>query len=170
MNGSFIDTICSTYEIKIQNIFRGVFAKNVFEDTYTEYCNDPKPNLCIVNSEKDNDIGSHWLLFLVSKDKHVFFDSYAYPLDHYNFKLPKTNWETTPFRVQHLGSNICGLYCIFVAFWLSLNKNLTPIILKHFSHDDLKQNDKYIIQFIKSRPYGEVLLNQNSYLGKDRAF
>lgn len=169
MNASELDLICSVYENKIKNYFRGVFSKTEFENHYLNYCIPDMLNIFIVNSQ--NDYGAHWLLFSVNKSgKNIFFDSFGKTPDYYNFKIAEKNWEMLNFRCQSLDSQICGLYCIFVAFWICMDKTLNHIAVKFLSKEDLKQNDALIIQFIKNKHYGEALLKNNSLIGRDRAF
>lgn len=168
MNSSNIEFVCFS-DKQIKKFFRGVFAKNIFESSFSNYCMPNEYNIFIVNSQDVDNTAphSHWLLFLISNTKNIYFDSYGKDLSFYNFQLPNFNWETADFRCQSSDSNLCGAYCIFMAYWLSLGKSLRYILNKYFCKDQLRLNDRFIIHFIKFKGYYPVLLKTNPFQNND---
>ena len=94
----------------------------------------------IVNSDKAEEPGTHWLLYCNREDVFAFADPLGLPLTYYKeidkrLKVTKfTVIELVKHQLQKPDSNLCGLYCIYIAHYVfSSQFPLIPPI----SEDDL---------------------------------
>ena len=68
----------------------------------------------IFNLQNSDQLGSHWLS-ISRKDNNIFiFDSFAIGYVHKNiYEIYKNfNIITNIYRIQHINSNLCGLFCV----------------------------------------------------------
>ena len=102
----------------------------------------------VVNLEPSNEDGSHWIgLFAKTQDQIFYFDSYG--IDSYKIRTPndlveeylKENFaritrNTIPFQSSF--SSVCGHYCIFFIYRMSLGNSFNEIlrILKRSDNSD----------------------------------
>ena len=155
MNTAQLNDICSLYSVEIKPFFRGVFARDSFLSSWKEYLNPDSLNLYIVNSQLSTDSGKHWLLFGRKTDKWIFFDSFGKDFSFY--EIPGISAEAvSPYRVQG-SSNICGIYCMFIAEKLSQDRKLEQIINHYFDSSELLENDLIVRDWFLCRGYNKVL-------------
>ena len=123
---------------KVEN-FIGVFARDQLPSKINW------PSSLIVNTDKINERGEHWLaIYFTSNKECCFFDSYGrgpelfrlqYFVDHYS-----NSWEHNKTRLQSLDSSVCGQYCIYFIMMKCRGMQLDDII-GCFSENDFKFND-----------------------------
>lgn len=97
--------------------FDGVYARDTLDDIQS------KPQLIICNTDPSTKKGKHWLLFYFDDDVCEFFDSLGKDLKHYGvefeqfvYRFSKT-CKYSRKRTQPPASSLCGVYCLFYAFW-----------------------------------------------------
>ena len=90
-----------------------------------------------------NKKGSHWIS-LSRKDNNIFiFDSFG--IDH----IPKNIYEiyknfniiTNIYRIQHINSNLCGLFCVLFCLYNVNSKNKLIEFLNLFNVNDYIKNE-----------------------------
>lgn len=181
MNGSTIANVLGG-ESETKPFWRGLFFAKEFDDELAEFLNLSTENLFVVNvaAEPRHNL-SHWVLVYVSSDDKrstdtytvSYFDSFAkssrvYGADFDNAlsslaSYARSDVVQSPFRVQSDDSNVCGIYCIFVARALILERNkylpdklLPTIVDQRFDRTNLLRNDKYVFRWWRQR-YGDML-------------
>ena len=113
------------------------------------------PSVMVVNTDKHNEKGTHWLAVYIQDKKTLeFFYSYGFPPVTYGEDItrfvkmyPRIRWNTT--SLQSLTSNVCGQYCIFFIIKRCHGLCMDSII----SVLCRKKNDFRMFQFVKKR-YG----------------
>ena len=112
------------------------------------------PSYIIVNTAKANVYNGHWvLIYFVSFDSVLFYDSFGRDpstvnngyilqkyLDNYSIKFSK-------FVLQSSFSNVCGYYCLYVAFYLCRDVLFNDMFCMFTK--DVYYNDGLIIQETK---------------------
>ena len=141
-----------TSSIKIENYlkdqkgFLGCFA-----------CNDlppfPKkfPVSMIINTDKKNQAGEHWLGLILTKSKCLYFDSFGVPIMEdiiisylqQKYKKVIINNEC----IQHTFSTSCGLFCIAFIKYVKTKSNFETFISRFNLHNVL-DNDKIVLSLI----------------------
>jgi hypothetical protein len=130
------------------DIFKGVFPSDRLK-----ILNTTENQAYIINSEKHNMSGEHWLALIISNDECNFFDSYGFEnlnmdillslkkagLSHYNYNNR---------QLQPLSSNNCGHYC--VAFVLSFVNGYTFCDFLNIFSNNSNTNDAICYKFIKN--------------------
>ena len=118
--------------------FDGVYARDTLEDIQN------KPQLIICNTHSSWKVGEHWLLFFFRPGKKPaeFFDSMGEPLESYGVEFVNfisrfsVHFKNTTKRYQPINSSLCGVYCLFYAYWccrgLSMCKILKKMKDRHF--------------------------------------
>lgn len=98
--------------------FDGIYARDTLVDI------EAPPNLIICNTDASDSPGQHWILFHFKKRGHlVFYDSLGHNFDHYGdeFVTFVARWATTfehvTERTQPVNSNLCGIYCLYFAYY-----------------------------------------------------
>ena len=109
---------------------RGVFMR----DTLPQ---EPKDKECgIVNFNRSNEPGSHWVCYYKNGNRRIYFDSFGQVTPKEIQKYLKTKTEFKQERgviqrntdiVQHIDTHICGHLCLFV---------LTLLTREHLSYQD----------------------------------
>lgn len=125
-----------TYNDWTSKLYRGVFARD-----------DDLPSLegggiIVVNTDRRQRPGEHWILYANMNDKLIYFDSFGLPpiepelrhliVDEYN--------DTC---IQSLYSPLCGVYCCIVAALLARGKPLKSIVSR-FSNNLIANDVKSI--------------------------
>jgi len=110
--------------------------------------------------QSSNDNIGHFVLIFISCTGNVYlFDSSgnadetanSYPqIKQFIDKVSSGTQLFNKKRIQSFNSCACGIYCIFVAIYLSLNYSLQTI-LSWFSDTDLVGNDLSILKWFKKR-------------------
>ena len=78
----------------------------------------------IVNSDKSNQLGTHWLLLCKKSSQILFGDPLGLPITYYPYicdRLFYTDLGVTEIiksPLQKTDSNLCGLYCIYIAHYV----------------------------------------------------
>lgn len=98
--------------------FDGIYARDTLVDIQST------PELVICNTDYSNATGEHWILFHFKKPGHlIFYDSLGHDFAHYGkeFVTFVQRWATTfehvAHRTQPLDSNLCGVYCLYFAYY-----------------------------------------------------
>ncbi len=93
----------------------------------------------IVNLNKSNEPGSHWVLVL----KPYYFDSFGVsPPEEILLFMGKPIVSST-YRIQAINSIMCGYFCIYVAEELLKGKKIYDILLE-FDPVNYNLNDIHI--------------------------
>ena len=97
----------------------------------------------IFNLQNSNEKGSHWMS-LSRNNKNIFiFDSFG--VAH----IPKNIYEiyknfniiTNIYRIQHINSNLCGLFCVLFCLYIVNSKNKFIEFLNLFDVNDYIKNE-----------------------------
>ena len=116
----------------------------------------------IVNSDKANQPGTHWLaLYAHSPKKIAFFDSfgknpflYGVEIDKFicnSFPEANGNYEWNTTQLQDMSSSMCGLFCLYFMYFSCRGESLRQIVNKFEYPKNLKKNDLLLKLFAKSR-------------------
>ena len=89
------------------------------------------PAMVLLNTDRKDRLGMHWLVIHYKKNKTVFFDSlgkcpnqYAFPYSVTRSSLPVIR---NTFNLQHLSSSYCGHFSVIYALLLARNYTLNEI-------------------------------------------
>ena len=131
--------------VSCKKMFIGVFAADTLP-TNVNY-----PCTLIVNTDKSNLPGQHWVAIDIDKNKvGYFFDSYGmtpYVTYFINFlnRFCK-RWVFNSKPLQNINTFVCGQYCCL--FVLACAENAIADFLKMYSTNDSYSNDaKTILKF-----------------------
>ena len=128
----------------ITEIYGGVFPKDLLPHS------PERPSLFIVNLDKSDQPGSHWVVvFVVDRKISEYFD----PLG----KVPDTDFKNyltqqsrsyrySDKRCQNYASNICGQYCLFYCYFRARGYSMQHI-LNMFDENNLLYNDQLVYYF-----------------------
>ena len=105
----------------------------------------------IFNASDSDEIGSHWMCLFQEATTLELFDSLGNPPNFYDLKgkLPHSSILTYTNRRLQGNSDVCGVYCMYYLFYKSRGFPTSKIINDLFSMDR-DQNDRYLIDFIKT--------------------
>ena len=105
--------------IHLKYKFAGVYAA----DNFPLYIDCQ--SFLIVNSDKANHKGTHWVLLGRKKDDDlVFADPLGLPIHYYKHICDRLSFADFGVRelikepLQKLSSDLCGLYCIYIAHYI----------------------------------------------------
>lgn len=171
---------CLTKNPYTKKIINGVYAA----DLLPSLDKIVKP-LLIANTRESSHEGEHWISFFVNEKRRLLeiFDSSGQLTPnnnkHFsvylskNFKGMRVKYNTR--CVQHLFSNICGVYCIVYALYRAKNVSFEKF-LQMFDLKDTYGNDKKVMSIFKKHfnsCYGKLenkneckQISQNLYLCK----
>lgn len=127
--------------------FLGVFARDQIP-LKLKY-----PSSLILNTDKSNQKGEHWLAIYYDKDgKAEFFDSFGrhpaeFKLENYMQKT-STKWDYNSKQLQSFQSKICGYYCVLFIMYRSRGYEMKEFLEK-FSDFNLI-NDFILLNLIKN--------------------
>lgn len=134
------------------NAFKGVFpCDKIIDPNTTSNC------FVVVNTSPSTGTGEHWLLFFKIDDCAFCFDSLANKIETYNkctcraFEKFSQNCMSTFFnskRLQATTTDVCGIYCIYVARELCSGKSINSIE-RRFTANLLKNDQKITNWFNK---------------------
>ena len=124
MDGDDINALIQRCQ-KLKHKFRGVFAADNFPSKL-------KSNtFLIVNASKSQSPGTHWLLICKKSDHLLFADPLGQSLSSYKNiyqRLAKNNVQFHQLleqqRIQSQNSELCGLFCIFIAHLIFDNRQI----------------------------------------------
>lgn len=107
----------------------------------------------IVNTDKQNEPGEHWLAFYYDENRHAtFFDPCGlspsvYGLEAFLHRTANT-WTYNSKRIQSFFSVLCGQICLFFIYFKSKRFSLN-YITSLFSNN-YEDNEKIILNFFKN--------------------
>ena len=122
--------------------FAGVYAADNLP------LNIKNDNFIIVNSDKGTPMGTNWLLLCNRNNKYFFADPLVLPLNNYSHVRDRLSLadlgvtEIIQAPRQNFDSNLCGLYCIYIAYYvfgahfptiLYISEQELMRFVKHFS-------------------------------------
>ena len=97
----------------------------------------------IFNIQNSNEKGSHWIA-LSRNNKSIFiFDSFGIGYIPKNFYIIYKNFNiiTNIYRIQHINSNLCGLFSILFCLYNVNSKNKFIEFLNLFNVNDYIKNE-----------------------------
>ena len=109
-----------------RNIFKGIFPRDYL----------PKkiqfPSCFIVNTDKSNKPGEHWLAFYYDENGICyFFDSFGFDPNFYGLKkyldTTSKSWTFNKKRFQNLNSKSCGYFSLLFLFLKSRNIDINKL-------------------------------------------
>ena len=111
----------------------------------------------VINTSSSHEPGDHWLALVYKDNVFYFLDSYGRNFTDTTFskefKLAITKYignkkcKYNKKLLQQLTSNTCAEYAIYFVYMLSKNISLRKM-LENFTNS-LKDNDKFVEQFVK---------------------
>jgi hypothetical protein len=125
--------------------FNGVYPL----DLLPEKIDKNKIFACIVNFDKSNQKGSHWISIFYSGNRNPveYFDSYGQPPQHSEIKLFLKKFGSkyihNKHQLQEYFSTVCGQYCCVYLSSRLLGVSLSKFI-KQFSKNNFNLNDDVI--------------------------
>lgn len=108
-----MDTHQINFCFKQERKFIGAFARDCLPENINEF-----PCGLIINTDSSFEKGEHWIaIFLKSKEKGEYFDSFGLPPLHSDFinflnLHCQKGWSYNTCTIQHYKSKSCGLFCI----------------------------------------------------------
>ena len=102
----------------------------------------------IINSDKSDREGTHWLLLCNRNGEHVFVEPLALPMHYYNHVCERLSYadfgvkEILKLPMQKQKSNLCGLFCIYIAHYVFsgyypdiplIDENQLPKFMRHMT-------------------------------------
>jgi hypothetical protein len=139
--------IFATRDAYTKKSFLGVFARDELPSNIIKY-----PASLILNNEKKNQPGEHWIALFITKNNCYFFDSFGnrpqyYRLYSYLKKFSKKIIYNNQV-IQDYDSHYCGHYCLYFLFLKSRGFGLDHI-KRLFSKTDKNFNDLLIKNLLK---------------------
>ena len=126
--------------------FDGIFAKDTLKDI------EAPPKLIICNTDTSDSTGEHWVLFHLKNRHMIFYDSLG---KHFNFYGSEFNafvcrwaqtYEFVHERTQPVNTRLCGIYCLYFAYYscqkssphdiiksMTSKKFVLDVVRRHFS-------------------------------------
>lgn len=134
-----------------QKYFLGVLSRDELPTKIYKY-----PCCFILNTEKRNEPGEHWLaIFYNENQQATFFDPCGFSPAMYGLQsyLENTskNWTFNKKRIQSFTSNLCGEICLFFIYFKSRNYSLD--YFNSLFSNDYSKNEKLILNFFNFNIY-----------------
>jgi len=134
----------------LSNHFVGVYASNELPNpTFMKKIS--LPCFMIVNTDKKNKPGKHWICFLFNQNYSCeYFDSYALNLEFYSKSWRNylytfcSSVHSSNRPVQDLFSNSCGEHCLSFAHLRLIGWSFKKILTEFYSLDTCKNDSKAI--------------------------
>jgi hypothetical protein len=112
------------------------------------------PVYIIINTSKSHVYDGHWvLLYLKNTKETIFFDSYGRTPANVNNGhilheyLSKYTLTCNYYVLQSVSSNVCGMYCLYVAFYLCRGMSFRKMFSKFYT--DVDCNDTLLVKTVK---------------------
>jgi hypothetical protein len=99
--------------------FGGVFGRDNLPKTKNK-------TFYIVNLNKSDEPGSHWVLIF----NNIYFDSFGVSPPEEIIRFMKKPIISSEYRIQAINSIMCGYFCIYVAEELLKGKKIYNILLE----------------------------------------
>ena len=102
-----------------------------------------KPKLYVVNTQKSNQRGQHWIAIYLNANEPEYFDSLGnIPLKEFEdfLILNGPHYLRNMKQVQAINSNLCGLFCLFFAYFRTRGVEMQDILnmfKKDYAFNDL---------------------------------
>ena len=129
--------------------FLGVFAADLIPL--------PLPSFCclIMNTDKSNKSGRHWVCILNKNGERYYFDSYGLSPSYWKNGRQwefLNNYKKSNVAYQDEDSDVCGDYCIFILKCLSMDKDLTlsDCLNLYFDKNNSTFNDGLVWETVHS--------------------
>ena len=123
-----------------------------FNGVYSRYNlpNKIKDGVYITNLDEYADIGTHWIVLYANGNTKTNFDSFG--VEYIPKKIKKfignKNIIINVYKIQTYNSVMCGYFCIGFIDSMLQGKSLTGFT-NFFPPDNVKDNDKMILKYIK---------------------
>lgn len=108
--------------------FDGVYARDTLEDIQST------PGFIICNTDPSTKKGKHWVLFYFENDVCEFFDSLGNDVLFYGKEFENfvnrfsSKRKYSSKRTQPKNTALCGVYCLFYAFWRCQGVSMKRIV------------------------------------------
>ena len=119
--------------------FSGIYAADNFPVDFS------KNTFIIVNTSNSDSVGEHWILLAKqnSDEAICYADPFGFPTETYKNLYKRIKYyacvNVMTHQLQSINSELCGLYCIYIAHFIFNNKyNHIPIV-----------NDLEVFKFVK---------------------
>ena len=113
-----------------RTLFDGIYAVDTLLTSTPE-----KPKLLLCNTDPSDRPGRHWLLiFMDGGDTAELFDSMGGELEDYDARLRTFLYRHARdirralHRVQPMGTDLCGYYCLYYAYMRSRGHSMEAIL------------------------------------------
>ena len=124
--------------------FNGVYSRSNLP-------NKIKKGAYVINLDKYENKGTHWVALFVKPKYTVYFDSFG--IEHIPKEINKfignNDIKSNIFRIQAYDSIMCGYFCIELINYFLKGKTLLDYT-NLFSPNDFKKNDQVIKRIFKN--------------------
>ena len=122
------------------------------------YSKDVLPNkilnnkFYIINLDDSSGPGSHWVCLTSYGQQVIYFDPFGVVPAVNILKFIRTSKKPlyySTLTLQHIKSELCGYYCIYMIEQMVNGRNFVDIVSQDFVNDE-STNDKYIKKYFKN--------------------
>lgn len=146
-------------EMLEKNCFTKPFFKGVYSANHVPVIKKNKKNIFIFNTSDSTQPGSHWISIVINKKKpNIYFDSYGKPpIDKRFKKFMKNSFIYNKKPLQHEWSTVCGQWCIYFTFMMSIKKPFGIIFRKFSSNPKHFLKNDYLVNKFVNKIFGTRL-------------
>jgi len=103
----------------------------------------------ILNYHNSDLPGSHWVALWKDKNKYYYFDSYGVLPPSQVLDIIRNKGFTNIHRFQQYGTDLCGLYAVYVLNELSNGKSFADIVYSFElkNRDANRDNDELVLSY-----------------------